>query len=140
MTPTPTEAAARDTTGGVWGRRITWLAAPFLTLGYQIAAKEIAGALRGGPLTGRKMAALVDSPWFAALLLSAAFSLVLWVALRAEAKPGASFPITAFAYLLVIGASWTVFHEPADIVTILGSAAILSGVWLIGREPEEQSS
>ena len=34
----------------------------------------------------------------------------------------------------MILASWTVFHEPVDVMQILGGAAILAGVWMIGSD------
>ena len=52
----------------------------------------------------------------------------------AEMKLGAAFSLSALSYILVILASWTVFREPADVMQVLGGAAILAGVWMIGRD------
>jgi drug/metabolite transporter (DMT)-like permease len=123
----------------VWGKRVVWLLIPLLTLGYQIAAKNIADSLIGHPLTAGWIESTLVSPWFALLMTCEIASLIVWMIVLSEIKLSAAFPMTAFAYILVIGVSWTVFHEPADILTVLGSAAILSGVWLIGREPEDPS-
>jgi drug/metabolite transporter (DMT)-like permease len=46
----------------------------------------------------------------------------------------AAFPMTALGYVLVIGLGWTVLNEPVTLAELIGGAAILAGVWLLGDE------
>ena len=116
------------------------LVIPFFTLGYQIAAKEIANTLGGAAFGWRWAQIMIGTPWLALLLGCELASLIVWIAVLSEIKLSTAFPMTAFAYLLVIGVSWGVFHEPINVLTIVGSATILLGVWLIGRDADETAS
>jgi drug/metabolite transporter (DMT)-like permease len=51
----------------------------------------------------------------------------------AEMPLSAAFPLSAVSYVLIIAASALVFHEPVGLLQVVGSLAILVGVWLIGR-------
>ena len=127
---------AREAVGG--RRRVAlWAlcgALPFLTLAYQICAKQAARDLAATPFGAAWIAALVRNPWAQALLGFEIVSFVAWMIVLAEMKLGAAFSLSALSYILVILASWTVFHEPADVMQVLGGAAILAGVWMIGRD------
>ncbi len=132
-------SSAKGAGGG--GRRMAlWAlcaALPLLQLGYQIAAKETALALAGTALGPAWVLKLVQIPWAQGLLVLEAFSFAAWMVVLSQMKLSAAFPLTAIGYLLVIGAGWGVFHEPATLLQGLGGAVILCGVWLIGRsEPE----
>lgn len=107
---------------------------PFLTLAYQVAAKEAAKGLAGTPFGAAWVAVLVHNPWAQALLAFEIVSFGAWMIVLAEMKLGAAFSISALSYILVILASWIVFREPADVMQVLGGAAILAGVWMIGRD------
>ena len=65
-------------------------------------------------------------------------SFLIWIRLLSTVDLGAAFPISALCYVAVLGSSWLVFHEPASMRQLLGSAAILAGVWLIGTEETER--
>jgi drug/metabolite transporter (DMT)-like permease len=41
--------------------------------------------------------------------------------------------MTAVGYVLVIGMGWTVLGEPISLLQLIGGAAILAGVWLLGQ-------
>jgi multidrug transporter EmrE-like cation transporter len=107
---------------------------PFLTLAYQIAAKQAAKGLAGTPFGVAWFGVLVHNPWAQALLAFEIVSFGAWMVVLAEMKLSAAFSLSALSYVLVILASWTVFHEPADIMQVLGGAAILAGVWMISRD------
>lgn len=109
-------------------------ALPFLTLAYQICAKRAAQDLAAIPFGSAWVEALVRNPWAQALLGFEIVSFGAWMVVLAEMKLGAAFSLSALSYILVILASWTVFHEPADVMQVLGGAAILAGVWMIGRD------
>jgi multidrug transporter EmrE-like cation transporter len=55
----------------------------------------------------------------------------------ARMRLSAAFPLTALGYVLIIGVSWAVFHEPASIPQVVGGGVILAGVWLIGRGEQD---
>jgi multidrug transporter EmrE-like cation transporter len=107
---------------------------PFLTLAYQICAKQAARALASTPFGAAWLHALVWNPWAQALLGFEIVSFIAWMIVLSEMKLGAAFSLSALSYILVILASWTVFHEPADVLQVLGGVAILAGVWIIGRD------
>ena len=109
---------------------------PLLALGYQIAAKETAAALAGAPFGWAWLEAACRSPWGQAMLAFEVASFVAWMIVLAEMKLSAAFPLSAVSYVLVIGASWVFFREPGNVLQVMGSAAILAGVWLISRTPE----
>ena len=44
-----------------------------------------------------------------------------------------AIPMSALSYLLVVAAGWFYFHEPATLLQVVGGAAILTGVWLLGQ-------
>ena len=109
-------------------------ALPFLTLAYQVCAKEAAKTLAATPFGSAWFTALIHSHWAQALLAFEIVSFGAWMVVLAEMKLSAAFSLSALSYILVILASWTVFHEPADVMQVLGGAAILTGVWLIGSD------
>jgi drug/metabolite transporter (DMT)-like permease len=41
--------------------------------------------------------------------------------------------MTALGYVLVIGMGWTLLGEPVTLAELIGGAAILAGVWLLGE-------
>lgn len=107
---------------------------PLLTLAYQVCAKQAARGLAATPFGGAWFGVLVHSHWAQALLGFELVSFVAWMVVLAEMKLSAAFSLSALSYILVIVASWTVFHEPADFMQVLGGATILGGVWMIGRD------
>ena len=110
---------------------------PVLGLGYQVAAKETALALSHTLFGFEWFAELVRQPWAGVLLAFEIASFAAWMTVLARMRLSAAFPLTALGYVLVIGVSWTVFHEPASVTQVVGGVVILVGVWLIGRaEPQ----
>lgn len=109
-------------------------ALPLLTLAYQVCAKQAARALVGTPFGAAWFGALAHNHWAQALLGFELISFVAWMVVLAEMKLSAAFSLSALSYILVILASWTVFREPADVMQVVGGAAILAGVWMIGRD------
>ena len=114
------------------------VALPILSLGYQIAAKELGRLLAPVAFGAGWFLRLASSPWTAAMLLLEIASFAAWMTALSEMKLSAAFPMSAIGYVLVIVTGWTLFHEPASLTQALGGAIILAGVWLIGRGgPEE---
>lgn len=135
---------AEATTGEItlrrrWAIRLVWIAVPLLSLGYQIAAKETAGALEGLPFGMQWLRGLLALPWGWALVGFELAAFVAWMVVLTEIKLSEAFPLSAISYVLVIVASWTLFHETGDTLQVLGGAAILAGVWLIGRKADPAS-
>ena len=120
------------------GRRVAllalWGALPLITLGYQICAKRTAELMGDMPFDGQWLMTVIRMPWAQALLALEVIGFVGWMAILAEMKLSAAFPLSAVSYILVVGAGWLLFHEPISLVQIVGSGAILTGVWLIGAD------
>lgn len=106
---------------------------PVLGLGFQVAAKETAQTLKHTPFGLAWLLQLFHQPWAAALLVLEIASFAAWMTVLARMRLSATFPLTALGYVLIVGVSWTVFHEPANALQVVGGAIILAGVWLIGR-------
>jgi len=117
---------------------LLWIALPLTGLGYQIASKLAADALLGEtwgwPLVWRVVG--LPAAWAAVLFELA--GLGAWMVILSEIPLSAAFSISALSYVLVVSASWTVFQEPIAALQIVGGAAILTGVWLIGHAPREE--
>lgn len=129
---------SRDTEQGTVSRRLALVALclglPLLGLGYQVASKFTALALRGAPFGVDWLVAALSQPWGPLLLVIEGLSLATWMIVLAEIKLSAAFPMLALGYLLVMVSGWTLFHEPIEGLQVLGGLAVLTGVWLIGRD------
>jgi drug/metabolite transporter (DMT)-like permease len=114
-----------------WAVFTMWLTLPLLTLGYQIAAKRTAehlGDLAFGADWLRQAARL---PWAQALVALDVAGFVAWMVVLSEMKLSAAFSMSAGSYVLVMLASWLLFHEPVAPLQLVGGALILGGVWLM---------
>ena len=112
---------------------------PILSLGYQVTAKETAQALAHTGFGWSWLVRLVSSPWAQAMLLLEIASFAAWMTALSEMKLSAAFPMSAIGYVLVIVTGWTLFHEPASLMQVVGGAIILTGIGLIGRSEPEAS-
>lgn len=121
-----------------WAFAALWLALPLLALGYQIAAKCAADVLAAVPFGWQWLQAAARLGAVHALLLIELASFAAWMVVLQVMKLSAAFPLSACSYVLVIGASWVLFHEPGNVLQVTGSTAILAGAWLIGRAPEAE--
>ncbi len=110
---------------------------PLLTLGYQIAAKASAARLAQMRFDVDWLLTAIRMPTVQILLVCEVASFVAWMTVLAEMPLSAAFPLSAVSYVLIIAASAVVFHEPVGLLHVVGSLAILVGVWLIGRGGRE---
>lgn len=120
-----------------WARRLLFLALPLLGLAYQMSAKKTAEAMIGVPFGLRWLPRALGLPWGRALIATEILAFAVWMVVLSEIKLSEAFPLSALSYALVVVASWTVFHEPASLLQAVGGAAILAGVWLMGRAAGE---
>jgi len=116
-------------------RPLVWLAMPALGLVNQYLAVETAHALAGRRFGLSWLVAAVRTPWAQAWAGCEILTLGVWMVVLSQLKLSSAFPMTALGYVLVVGLGWTVFAEPVSWPQILGGAAILVGVWLLG-DPE----
>jgi len=128
--PPPTTFRAR------WAKRLLFLALPLLGLAYQVTAKETAQVMSGVPFGGRWLLKVLSVPWAQTLIGLEIVSFCAWMVVLSEIKLSEAFPLSALSYVLVVAASWTLFHEPASLLQVLGGGAILAGVRLMGRSGE----
>jgi len=56
-----------------------------------------------------------------------------WMLVLGEMQLSAAFSMSALSYILVIASSWIIFHEPGGVTQVMGSAAIMVGVFLMSR-------
>lgn len=124
---------------GRWARRLLFIALPLLGLAYQLTAKETALAMAGTPFGVQWLLTALTVPWAQALIVLEIVSFGVWMMVLSEIKLSEAFPLSALSYALVVVASWTLFHEPGSVLQVLGGAAILAGVWLMGRSGDARS-
>lgn len=113
-------------------RPLVWLAMPLTALVNQYLAERTAQALVGRTLGLAWLEAAIRSPWVQAWIGCELVTFAVWMVVLANLSLSAAFPMTALGYVLVIGMGWTMFHEPVTLAELVGGAAILTGVWLLG--------
>jgi drug/metabolite transporter (DMT)-like permease len=118
-------------------RLLLWLAMPLLGLANQYLAVRTAHALAHVPFGPAWFSHAARTPWVPAWVGLELVTLAIWMTVLAELSLSAAFPVTALGYVLVVGLGWTVLHEPFNLLEIVGGAAILIGVWLIGDGREQ---
>lgn len=108
-------------------------AMPILGLAFQVAAKKTALAMAPTRFGLEWLALLVRQPWAQAMLALEVCAFAAWMTVLTEMKLSAAFPLTVISYVMIVAASWVFFHEPADLMQIIGGVIILGGIWLMGR-------
>lgn len=116
-----------------WARRLLFVALPLLGLAYQLTAKETAMAMSGTPFGSQWILTALTLHWTQAMIGLEIVSFAVWMVVLSEVKLSEAFPLSALSYVLVVLTSWTLFHEHGGVLQVLGGAAILAGVWLVGR-------
>jgi drug/metabolite transporter (DMT)-like permease len=113
-------------------RPLLWLAMPLMAVVNQYLAERTAHALLGRPFGPGWLAAAIRIPWVQAWIGCEIVTFAVWMVVLSNLSLSAAFPMTALGYVLVIGMGWTVLGEPVTIAEVVGGAAILAGVWLLG--------
>ena len=114
-------------------RPLVWLAMPLMALLNQYLAERTAHALLGQAIGLSWLETAIRSVWVQAWIGSEVVTFAAWMVVISSLKLSAAFPMTALGYVLVIGMGWTLFHEPVTVAELVGGAAILAGVWLLGE-------
>lgn len=117
-----------------------WIIIPVLTTLNQAFLKLLAARMQDKPFGWEWLAQAIQSPWMAGILVCEVMSFVLWLTILADTGISKATPITALAYISILGMSWTVFKEPVMPLQIIGSALILTGVWLISTASSNTTS
>jgi multidrug transporter EmrE-like cation transporter len=115
-------------------RPLVWLAMPLMGVVNQYLAERTARALAGTPFGAGWLWAAIRSPWVEAWIGCEILTLGVWMIVLSNLSLSAAFPMTALGYVLVIALGWTAFAEPVTLAEVLGGAAILAGVWLLGED------
>lgn len=74
---------------------------------------------------------LFKIPWIWYGILSVLSGLFIWLIVLAQVDLSIAYPFDSLQYILVLPASFLIFHEYVDGRKILGSGLILLGIWLI---------
>jgi len=113
-------------------RPLLWLVMPVMGVVNQYLAERTARALVGQPFGLAWLEAAIRSPWVQAWIGCEVITFSVWMVVLSNLALSAAFPMTALGYVLVIGLGWTAFGEPVTVAELVGGAAILAGVWLLG--------
>ena len=112
-------------------------AVPILNLGYQFCAEQVAKATLGVPFGLGWLRAVLFQSWTIGLVALEVGSFAVWMIVLSRVSMSVAFPLTAVSYALVVALGWFVFHEPIEILQIVGAVAITTGVFMIGAKPGE---
>lgn len=115
-------------------RPLLLIAMPLLGLANQYMAVRTAGALAATPFGLGWAPRAAHIPWVPAWVGLEILTLTIWMTVLSEISLSAAFPMTALGYILVVGMGWMLLGEPVSALQIVGGAAILAGVWLIGDD------
>jgi drug/metabolite transporter (DMT)-like permease len=74
------------------------------------------------------------STWFWGSLLSDLCCFLCWMAILKHAKLSVAFPLSSICFVTVLLAGWGIFHEPLTLQHWLGTAFIMSGIYLVSKE------
>ena len=113
-------------------RPLLWLAMPVMGVVNQYLAVRTARALAGEPFGLAWLAAAIRSPWVQTWIGCEVVTFAVWMVVLSSLTLSAAFPMTAIGYVLVVGMGWLVLGEPVTLAELVGGAAILAGVALIG--------
>ena len=109
---------------------------PLLTMGNQACMKLLAATLGA---EGFSVERLLASPYAYGILICEIASFLLWLRVLAQMSVARAVPISAVAYLLILGIGWLGFGEPFAMPQVVGSVFILLGVWLLATPSRESS-
>jgi drug/metabolite transporter (DMT)-like permease len=107
---------------------------PLLGVLNQYCAERVAHGLLGVAFGLPWFVVAAGSPWLWLWVGLEILTLAAWMIVLAELTLSAAFPMTALGYVLVIAMSWFVLHEPLSALQLVGGAAILTGVRLLGHD------
>jgi multidrug transporter EmrE-like cation transporter len=113
------------------------MAMPLTAVVNQYLAMRTAQALAGQPFGLGWLGAAVRSHWVQAWVGCELVTFAIWMVVLSDLSLSAAFPMTALGYVLVVGMGWVVFGEPLTLAELVGGAAILAGVVLLG-DPEAE--
>ncbi len=119
---------------------IFWGLIPVCNALYQIFIKLTAAQMRGAIFDTGWLGHAAAIPWSWAALVSEAAAFFIWMQILSSHDLSKAFPLSAVSYLLILSASWFVFHEKILLPQIIGSALILCGVWLIGTADTQKKA
>lgn len=97
--------------------------------------KLLATQMKDMPFSWGWLVQALQTPWIIGILVCETISFALWLIILSETSVSKATPITAIAYILILGMSWTLFKEAIMPLQIIGSTLILAGVWLISTAP-----
>jgi multidrug transporter EmrE-like cation transporter len=113
-------------------RPLLWLAMPAMAVVNQYLAVQTAHALAGQAFGAAWLVHAITLPWVQVWLGCEIVTFAIWMVVLSDLTLSAAFPMTALGYVLVTCLGWTVLGEPVRPAELIGGAAILAGVWLLG--------
>jgi drug/metabolite transporter (DMT)-like permease len=119
-------------------RPLVLIAMPVLGVVNQYCAEQTANAMLGRAFGIGWLEHALTVPWVWAWIAFEVVTLAAWTVVLSELSLSAAFPMTALGYAFVIALGWTAFHEPITPLQVVGAAAILVGVWLLGDEAKPE--
>ncbi|WP_340318158.1 EamA family transporter [Rhizorhabdus argentea] len=126
-------AAASLRWNGRGTRRMASMILPLFIALYQSFAKRLAEDGGGFVPLRSWLERILVSPILPVLVVAEIASFGLWMYILSVMPLSEAFPLTATSYILVLLASWSIFGETGTVLQVMGTAAIMMGIWLLGR-------
>ena len=93
--------------------------------GMQLATAQARGSSR------TLVAAAATTPWVLLGLVVFAISAVAWLGALSRVPLNVAYPFNAVGYIVILAASVLVLHEHANLLTLVGSLLVVSGLVIV---------
>ncbi|MGH3637014.1 MAG: hypothetical protein ACRDTS_23610, partial [Mycobacterium sp.] len=105
------------------------------TLG-QVALKTAGMRIGVFELDRTSVLAAITTPWLWVGLACYLGQFAVWMTILEKSTLSAAFPTSAIVFVAVMIASWAVFGDPMGWEKVLGSAIIVAGILMLGRDAQ----
>ena len=113
---------------------LLWVTIPLFETLSQICMKFASVSLDGIAFGKQWFLQAAHSGWFWGSLASDLCCFLCWMAILKHAKLSVAFPLSSVCFITVLLAGWGIFGEPILYQHWLGTALIMSGIYLVSKE------
>ena len=117
---------------------LLWIALPVFNTLNQVAMKLTAGVVKDQPFG---ISWLIEAAGCSYIWMSFGCEIInfaVWLAILKRYHLSEAFPLTAVSYAALMLTSWFFFHEPMVTRQLIGVAAIMAGIAMMGFKRESK--
>ena len=82
---------------------------------------------------GKVVWSLISNPFIVGGIFTYGISMLLWLTALSKVELSYAYPFVSLGYIIMIFASWLIFHENITLLRLSGCLVILLGVIIISR-------